>query len=239
MLRVQCKLDIDVDVLSKRVAAGETAQTKVLEQVRQELVRVRAQLKAAAKVPAPAAPVAPPSAVAHPKASAPVGAAVMPRLAGSRVIQLPGRYVAATWQMAGLGASVQIRGLNNAARAHGAPGQSVRAVLIKNGMPLAIAMPGAPGRPNFEQVYADLDGDGQRDQRPYFVVNPKLVDTLYVGWDRGDNGVQIVYLVQSRQVVVPRPGMAPLPVWSPYRHVNYPHNGGLASWVCADSGQVL
>ncbi len=127
-----------------------------------------------------------------------------------QVVERPGQYAALTFEPVGVSNRLRIHDLTSGVRKWlkgGVPAGQARLVLIKNGQPVAITHPGG----QFNTFYADMDGDGKPEGRPYAGVNPGMVQDLYIPWRQGDQA-QLVYLTDTG-LEVEIQGRGTYPIW--------------------------
>ena len=219
MSRLQCLTGIDMQVLKQKQAAGDKKVEAALAQItaKSELLdqMIAAQAEAAqAKVEADKlAEEKAKKAALLARRNMQVGGPMMP-VAPYAIIDAPGRYLAATWEMPEMMASrIKIEALELTLRGiFYLENAQVRIVVMKNGQPLAIAHPGAPnGAPRFNEFYADIDGDNKPEPTAYKGADVTFTNQVYVSYVPGDQ-VQIYFLVPSGKMLA-IPGMPPQTMW--------------------------
>ncbi len=207
----QCLKTVDDYVARKKdekriadlTAERDAAKAKA-EQVAKEAEAVKLAAEAKAKVVAPV-----PTQREEVQASEAGQRRMLPRIprgAPYRVVRAPGQYAAAT-SPAGMNYYLKIKALKLGARNWFREDVNFRVVIIKNGLPLAVAYPNG----HFNEFYADLDGNGKVDSDPYKGVDPTLTDVVYVSYLPGDS-VRIVFLRETVDFV-DVPGFAPQQIW--------------------------
>ena len=215
----KCKLEVDVKVLQAKVqASGAKSQfvEDALKQLSTSLAETNAKLKAlesapkvdAKKPPVDAAPLVP--------------AAVMPPVmtgAPFMVVEAQGQIMASTRDLPELTSRYKILNVGEAAK-HFLNQKTVnaRAVVLKNGRPIAVMDPSAPCLHNprlpgcFTEFFADMNHDGAPELIPYKGVDPAFLDTVYVATEPGDT-IEIVYLVPVGNRKVAINGMPHQTLW--------------------------
>lgn len=206
----KCKLEVDVRVLqAKAQASGAKNQLieDALTQLRASLEETKTKLKAlesapnanAKKPPADVAPTMP-------------AAAMPPAMTGApfMVVEAPGQLAATTRDLPDLTSCYKVLNLGEGAK-HFLNQKTVnaRAVVLKNGRPLAVSDPSTeclrnPRLPGcFTEFFADMNHDGVPELLPYKGIDPAFLETVYVATEPGDM-IQIVYLVPvgNRKVAV-------------------------------------
>lgn len=207
----QCLLSVDLSVLERKQAAGDARVADEIANLRKQMSELKAMIKqmdAAAKASKPKL-VSPPRPPAGP-----------PTMMGApyALIDVPGRYAAATWEMPGMESSrVKIENINLTLRykfdLHGPS----RVVVMKNGQPLAILHPSSPGMPpRFNEFFADIGGTGKPDPVAYKGADPIFADDVYVSYQPGD-AIDIVFLVPSGKMVAVA-GLPPQMLWTKLVH---------------------
>lgn len=216
----QCLLSVDLSVLERKQAAGDERVADEITNLRKQMDDLKAMIKrmdavAKAQVKATAKRAQDESAKSKPALSAPRPPAGPPMMgAPYALIDMPGRYAAATWEMPGMETSrVKIENINFTLRykfdLHGPS----RIVVMKNGQPLAILHPSAPGAPQrFNEFFGDVGGTGKPDPVAYKGADPSFVDDVYVSYQPGD-AIDIVFLVPSGKMVAV-PGIPPQAMWT-------------------------
>ncbi len=179
--RLQCLNGIDMKMLKQRQAAGDKKLEAAIAKMEAQAAMFDQLLKAQSEAAKVAAEQAKKAEVIK-RRQQQMGGAMMPMMAPV-VLDRPGRYLAATWEMAEMAESrIRIQDIGVTLRSNLQMKGSARIVIKKNGVTLAIAHPGVTnGMPAFNAFYADLDNDGQPDTT--VDANGRTVYTIYRGAD--------------------------------------------------------
>lgn len=206
----KCKLEVDVKVLQLKAQASGVKN----DRIEAELAHQRAALDAIAKSlraleSAPKADAKKPPVDAAPSMPA---ATMPPAMTGApfTVVEAPGQLAATTRDLPDLTSRYKILNLGEGAM-HFLNQKTVnaRAVVLKNGRPLAVSDPSTECLRNqrlpgcFTEFFADMNHDGVPELIPYKGIDPAFLDTVYVATEPGDM-IQIVYLVPvgNRKVAI-------------------------------------
>lgn len=213
-----CLQRVDISVLELKQAQGDKKVEGELKRQREQLeiivksqkeleetmrAQAKAQAEAAKATPAPQLPVP-----AQTTVPAFTGAPYL-------VVDMPGRYVASTFEMAEMPLCTEIYAINQGAFKWFNRGGPMRVVVIKNGQPLAVIHPGN----QFNEFYADLNGDGKPDRTPYKGIDPSFVDTVYTGYQKGD-AISLVFLAPTGKMVAVN-GVPAQVLWGDAQQVDY------------------
>lgn len=200
LMVARCVLAYDVAAYEALIGEGvedleaELAEKKLkLAKVERVLAKMKAKLASSSETE-------PPVQQRHMVPSAPIAQA------GYRVLAPP-QGGATTFDDPQWESRLHIEALNHGAR-NVTPGHTnVRVVMMKNGEAVSILNRGGPA----EQIYADLDRDGEVDARPYFAINPYLAGALYTLTSQGDD-IRLMWLIPNG-LRVQAPGVAIQKLW--------------------------
>lgn len=215
------------DVTDPSVAAARDANARRLAEIRTRGTQrpvAPPSVQPATRVQAPQPPL-----VAAPRlAQPPVGYVGTPHT----VLPAPGQYAAATFDVSGNRLKIENLAWGVEKWARGSI--AVRVIVRKNGRVIPVAHPD-PSWP-WDEIYADLDGDGQPERAPYKAFDPLATDAVHIASVGPRDRIELVYLVDTgKRVMVP--GYQPQILWGDGKRVLYDRVDAIGRWrTDANSG---